>query len=444
MNAATLNPFEINAGTPALDLKLLSFVLALMSFGVVMVLSASIDLASHVYEDPWFFVKRHAVFLLLSLVGGALILGIPTQFWQRFGLLFLFIGVGLLAAVLIPGIGKMVNGSRRWLNVGPFTLQASEAAKFCFIVFFASFLARRSAERSIEMTKEWGGFFKLLFVLALFVALLLLEPDFGSSVVLCLTAGAMMFIAGVPLLRFLFLATLGVGGLVFMAMASPYRWQRLVTFLDPWADQFSSGYQLVQSLIAFGRGEWIGLGLGNSLQKLFFLPEAHTDFIFSIVAEEFGLLGALALLFCFVVVVWRLLIISAQAYKHENFFACYCATGIAMLFSAQAFINMGVASGFLPTKGLTLPFVSSGGSSLLASTALIALALRLDWEVRMGVKPYQVSARSKPVRKKRAPIKQTPNQSPNKVTARRQTKRISTKMVTAAYNPIQNFMQGGR
>lgn len=379
-----------------LDFHLLTLVFALMSFGIVMVLSASIDLAAHTYKDPWFFVKRHTVFLSLALFGGSLILSLPSVLWKRFGIVFLIVGIALLIAVLLPGIGKMVNGSRRWLAIGPFTIQASEAAKFCFIVFFASFLSRRT----IEFREGWSAFFKLLGILVTFVALLLLEPDFGSSVVLCLTAGAMMFIAGVPILRFLLLGIIGIAGLAAMAVASPYRWERLVTFLDPWADQFSSGYQLVQSLIAFGRGEWLGLGLGNSIQKLFFLPEAHTDFIFSIVAEEFGLLGALALLFCFVAVVWRVFVIATQAYRNANYFACYCATGVGTLFSTQAFINMGVASGFLPTKGLTLPFVSSGGSSLLVSTALIALVLRLDWENRNGFYEEPVQPKSKPNAKK--------------------------------------------
>ena len=360
-----------------LDLILLTTVLALMSFGLVMVLSASIDLAAHSYNDPWFFVKRHCVFLCLAVTSGVVIFSLPSEMWNRFGIVFLIIGIALLIAVLIPGVGKVVNGSRRWLGVGPFTIQASEAAKFCFIVFFASFLARRS----VEFREGWSAFFKLLAILGAFVVLLLLEPDFGSSVVLCITAGAMMFMAGVPILRFILLALVGIAGLAFMAVASPYRWQRLVTFLDPWADQFSSGYQLVQSLIAFGRGEWFGLGLGNSLQKLFFLPEAHTDFIFSIVAEEFGLVGALVLVLGFVIVVWRILLLASKAFKQERFFESYCAVGIGMLFSAQAFINMGVASGLLPTKGLTLPFVSSGGSSLLVCTGLIALVLRLGWEV---------------------------------------------------------------
>lgn len=368
---------ELVAKSSRLDLVLLTTVLALMSFGLVMVLSASIDLAAHSYNDPWFFVKRHCVFLCLAVTAGVVIFSLPSEMWNRFGIVFLIVGIALLIAVLIPGVGKVVNGSRRWLGVGPFTIQASEAAKFCFIVFFASFLARRS----VEFREGWSAFFKLLAILGAFVVLLLLEPDFGSSVVLCITAGAMMFMAGVPILRFILLALAGIAGLAFMAVASPYRWQRLVTFLDPWADQFSSGYQLVQSLIAFGRGEWFGLGLGNSLQKLFFLPEAHTDFIFSIVAEEFGLVGALVLVLGFVVVVWRILLLASKAFKQERFFASYCAVGIGMLFSAQAFINMGVASGLLPTKGLTLPFVSSGGSSLLVCTGLIALVLRLGWEV---------------------------------------------------------------
>ena len=381
MTTASLN-FEqsvsdLVAQSSRLDLVLLTTVLALMSFGLVMVLSASIDLAAHNYNDPWFFVKRHCVFLCLAIAAGVVIFSFPSEIWNRFGIVFLIVGIALLVAVLIPGVGKVVNGSRRWLGIGPFTIQASEAAKFCFIVFFASFLARRS----VEFREGWSAFFKLLAILGAFVALLLLEPDFGSSVVLCITAGAMMFMAGVPILRFILLALVGVAGLAFMAVASPYRWQRLVTFLDPWADQFSSGYQLVQSLIAFGRGEWMGLGLGNSLQKLFFLPEAHTDFIFSIVAEEFGLIGALVLVVGFVVVVWRILLLASKAFKQERFFASYCAVGIGMLFSAQAFINMGVASGLLPTKGLTLPFVSSGGSSLIVCTALIALVLRLGWEV---------------------------------------------------------------
>jgi cell division protein FtsW len=357
---------------------LLLVVLGLISFGVVMVASASMDFAARNYGDPWYFAKRHLIFLGIGLLSAAVIFSIPSDIWNRYSIVLLLVGLFLLVLVLIPGIGRSVNGARRWLGLGGFGIQASEVAKFCFIVFFASFLARRTE----EFQRSWSAFFKLIGILGAFVVLLLLEPDFGSSVVLSITAGAMMFVAGVPLIRFILLAASGVGGLALMAVASPYRWQRLVTFLDPWAEQFSSGYQLVQSLIAFGRGQGFGLGLGNSLQKLFFLPEAHTDFIFAIVAEEFGLLGALVLIGVFVVLIWRVLAISFRARERDKPFVCFASFGIGILLAAQAFINMGVASGLLPTKGLTLPFISSGGSSLIICCALMGLVLRMDAEMR--------------------------------------------------------------
>lgn len=363
---------------PELDWTLLLVALGLASFGVVMVASASIDFSAVIYKDPWYLVKRHLIFLSLGVVCGFLVYSLPVDLWNRWAILLLLGGVGLLVAVLIPGVGRSVNGAQRWIALGPITVQASEVAKFCFIIFFASFLARRIG----EFQTQWSAFFKLIGILGLFVLLLLLEPDFGSAVVLCITAGAMMFMAGVPIIRFILLALSGVVGLAMLAVLSPYRWQRLVTFLDPWADQFSSGYQLVQSLIAFGRGEWLGLGLGNSLQKLFFLPEAHTDFIFAIIAEEFGLFGAVSIVAAFCVLVWRIFLISRAGSENQRPFIAFSAVGIGVMLAAQAFINMGVASGLLPTKGLTLPFVSAGGSSLVISCCLIALLLRMQVECR--------------------------------------------------------------
>lgn len=360
------------------DWALLLLPLALISIGVVMVASASVDFAAQVYGDPWYFSKRHGIFLLLSLAAGVLVFALPVELWNRYAIVLLLGSAALLVAVLIPGVGKSVNGAQRWLSLGGFSIQASEVAKFSFIVFFASFLSRRTG----EFQNRWPAFFKLIGILAAFVLLLLLEPDFGSAVVMCITAGAMMFAAGVPIIRFALLALVGIVGLALLAVLSPYRWQRLVTFLDPWAEQFASGYQLVQSLIAFGRGEWLGLGLGNSLQKLFFLPEAHTDFIFAIVAEEFGLLGAALLIALFAALVARILVLAYRAKQAERYFIAYAAIGASMLFAAQAFINMGVASGLLPTKGLTLPFISAGGSSLIVSCALVALLARMDWELR--------------------------------------------------------------
>lgn len=372
-----MRTLTMDSSWPQFEWKLLMLAFGLVSFGVIMVASASIDFAAQTHGDPWYFVKRHLIFLLLAFMAGFFVYNIPVELWNRWSILLLLAGVGLLVAVLIPGVGKTVNGAQRWFAFGPVSVQASEVAKFCFIIFFASFLSRKTD----EFQTRWSAFFKLIAILGTFVLLLLLEPDFGSAVVLCITAGAMMFMAGVPLIRFILLSLSGVVGLALLAVLWPYRWQRLVTFLDPWADQFSSGYQLVQSLIAFGRGEWFGLGLGNSLQKLFFLPEAHTDFIFAIVAEEFGLLGAAAIVAAFSLLVYRILVIARTASERQKPFIAFSAVGVGMLIAAQAFINMGVASGLLPTKGLTLPFVSAGGSSLIVSCCFIALLLRMQTEI---------------------------------------------------------------
>jgi cell division protein FtsW len=256
-------------------------------------------------------------------------------------------------------------------------VQASEVAKVCAIIFFASFFARRYQ----ELHFGWQGFLKPMLIIGVFVFLLLLEPDFGSSVVLSATVITMMFIAGVRMFHFLLLIGIGVGGMAAVAILSPYRMRRLITFLDPWADQFNSGYQLTQSLIGFGRGEWVGLGLGNGLQKLFFLPEAHTDFIFAIVAEEFGLIGATVVFSIFVALIVRILMVAKNNLARGKMFAALATFGIGILFTFQVFINVGVSSGLLPTKGLTLPFISYGGSSLLVCCVLMAFVMRAQWEV---------------------------------------------------------------
>ena len=364
-------------GFRRLDFSLYATVAILISVGIVMVASSSLDFAAERYHDTWFFVRKQITFLAMGLVGGLVILAVPMSVWNKYSGLLLILAFFLLMAVLIPGIGKVVNGSRRWLSLGPFSMQASEIAKFCLIVYFASYLARRNE----ELRTQWSGFLKLTAVLLIIVLLLLLEPDFGSSVVISATLGCMMFVAGVPLARFLLLAVSGVAGLALMAVASPYRWERLVAFMDPWATQFDSGYQLVQSLIAFGRGGWFGVGLGNSLQKLFFLPEAHTDFIFAIFTEEFGFIGAIALIGVFGFFLYRLVILFRRASEQEQFFSSYVVFGIGVMLAMQAIINMGVASGFLPTKGLTLPFISYGGSSLLITCGLMALVFRVNLEL---------------------------------------------------------------
>ncbi|MBB3059407.1 cell division protein FtsW [Microbulbifer rhizosphaerae] len=351
-------------------------VLALASIGIVMVASASIAFAADIYQDPWFFLKRHLLFLGVGIAVALVVSQVPLSVWSRLSWPLLLFACLLLLAVLVPGIGREVNGSRRWLALGAITVQPAEVAKFCLLVFFASFLTRRN-----QQLRHWSSFMVPVVILGVVAVQLLLQPDFGSVVVISGTVLAMVFLAGARLPHTFLLVGLAACALALMALVSPYRLQRLTTFLDPWRDQFASGYQLTQSLIAFGRGEWFGVGLGNSVQKLFYLPEAHTDFIFAILSEEWGMAGGLVMIGLFVALTWSLLRLVRQALAQQKFFAALLAFGIAVLLAGQAFVNMGVASGLLPTKGLTLPFVSSGGSSLVVCCALFALALRVQWEL---------------------------------------------------------------
>lgn len=377
----TLKPYLTSTDwLDGVNWQLLTLIMALSSIGFVMVTSASMTFAEANHHNGWYFALRYAIYWALGMAVALLIAAVPVRFWEKYGSTFLIVALVLLTLVLIPGLGRKVNGSQRWLQLGPVGVQASEVVKFCVIVFYASFLSRRGQ----ETLSDWRGVFKPLLILGLMIFLLLLEPDFGASVVLSCTVMAMLFVAGVRLWQFVLLFALALAGLMSVAVLSPYRMQRLITFLDPWADQFNSGYQLTQSLIAFGRGQWTGLGLGNSVQKLFYLPEAHTDFIFAIIAEEFGLLGVMAVIGTFIWLVVCVLNVSQRAMAKGNIFASFATFGVAVMFAGQAFINVGVASGLLPTKGLTMPFISYGGSSLLASSALLALVMRIDWELRMA------------------------------------------------------------
>ncbi|MGD8175501.1 putative lipid II flippase FtsW [Marinimicrobium sp. ARAG 43.8] len=376
------------------DRTLIALWLALLSIGLVMITSASIAFASEQYGDPWFFAKRHGFYLVLGLLGALVVAAVPIKRWQQHAGWLMVATLVLMCVVLVPGIGREVNGARRWLNLGVISVQVSEVAKFAAVLFFASFFARRHQ----ELYTGWQGFVKPILVLALVCILLLLQPDFGSAVVLAGVALAMMFIAGVKLWHFGLLLIGALAALAALAIFEPYRMQRLVTFLDPWAAQFDSGYQLTQSLIAFGRGEWFGLGLGNSLQKLFYLPEAHTDFIAAIMAEELGLTGLVAILGVFAALIVRVFRIARASLSANRLFAAFAAYGIAILLTCQVFINVGVASGLLPTKGLTLPFISYGGSSLLVGCALVAFVIRVDWEQRQAVSVVRSSsARIRPV-----------------------------------------------
>ena len=316
--------------------------------------------------------------LLFAALGCALALvavNVPVAWWQRSGWLLLGIGLLVLVLVLTP-LGRTVNGSTRWIPFGLFNVQVSEVAKLCLIAYLAGYVVRRRE----ELLNTWPGFLKPLVVLGVASVLLVIQPDFGATVVLVTAAAGMIFLSGVRLSRFLpLIAVLVVLGVV-LVLTQPYRLKRVVSYLDPWKDQFDSGYQLTQSLIAFGRGEWAGVGLGNSIQKLFYLPEAHTDFIFAIIAEEFGLFGSLTVLALFAVLVVSGLVIARRAERAGMEFGACFAYGITLLIGLQAGINMAVSTGLLPTKGLTLPLVSYGGSSLMISCICIGVLARIELE----------------------------------------------------------------
>ncbi|MEY3017846.1 MAG: hypothetical protein RL336_981 [Pseudomonadota bacterium] len=353
---------------------------ALMCIGLVMMTSASMDIGAQKYNSPFFHFQRHSMYMVIAISIAWVVSRVPLQFWFKYGWAFLLLSMVLLSVVLIPGIGREVNGSQRWLVLGPFTLQASEVAKICVLFYMAGYLQRRQD----EVQQHWMGFLKPIIVLVVLIVMLLSEPDFGSVVVLMGCTMGLIFLAGVKVGQFASMILLSLGAVVAMAMSSEYRMRRLLAFQDPWADQFSSGYQLVQSLIAFGRGEWTGVGLGHSVQKLFYLPEAHTDFVFAILAEELGLVGVVATIMLFAILVAGLMRLSHRAMSANQPFMAYIAAGAGLIIAGQAFINIGVTSGLLPTKGLTLPFVSYGGSSLIACCCLIALAYRIQYELLNG------------------------------------------------------------
>ncbi|MFQ5609343.1 MAG: putative lipid II flippase FtsW, partial [Woeseiaceae bacterium] len=335
-------PFPARLKTPLqFDPVMIATALTLLLGGFVILASASISVSDNATGDPFFYVQRQLVAALIGAAGGFVCLLIPMQLWRTVGPLMLLAGLALLFVVLVPGIGYDVNGSRRWIRVGILNLQVSEPARLCFIIYLAGYLVRRNK----AVREGFTGFLRPMLLLSIACAALLAEPDFGAAVVLCATALTMMFVAGARIRDFLLFFSVGVIGLALLAVASPYRMERLTAFLDPWADPFNSGFQLTQSLIAIGRGEWTGVGLGNGVQKLFYLPEAHTDFVFAVFAEEFGLLGSLAIIGLFLLLLWRVLRLAVRAIDAERFFEANIAIGLGTWLGLQAFINIGVNMG---------------------------------------------------------------------------------------------------
>lgn len=366
--------------TRTLDGWLLFSSLSLLLLGWILVSSASVAVAEAWAGSAQYFAWRQSAFILLAVLAAWVVSRIPLSLSRFNGHWFLVLAFLLLVAVLL--IGREVNGSTRWISLGPFNLQASEIAKICLLVYLAGYLVRHL--QSVRET--FSGFFKPLILVVLYGGLLIAQPDYGALVVVMSAVMGMVFLAGVRLSHFIVVLVLAAAGLALIAVAEPYRMQRLISFTDPWARQFDSGYQLTQALIAFGRGQWTGLGLGNSVQKLFYLPEAHTDFIFSILAEELGLVGALATLSLYALMILRIFRVGRRSEQVKHFYAAYLCYGVGVVFAVQVLINLGVNTGLLPTKGLTLPLISYGGSSLLGSGIMLGLVFRADYESRKKVK----------------------------------------------------------
>lgn len=362
-----------------LDHNLLWAVVILASIGWLMVTSASMDWAQRQFDNNLYISIRHGIYLVLGALTAFVVTYVPLAWVRKMSGALILLSLVSLLLVLIPGIGKEVNGSMRWVSLGFMNVQPSEFAKLATVLYMASYLDRRR----IEVQSRWSGFMKPLFVLALLAVLLLLEPDFGAIVVLMLASLALLFLGGVKAGQFVLTAIVVLSASVLILLSQPYRLKRLTGYWEPWTQEnvYGSGYQLTQSLIAFGRGEFSGVGLGNSIQKLFYLPEAHTDFVFAIWSEETGLLGAGVIIGLFIYIFIKAMKLGRRAYEQQQFFAAFTAYGMGLLIGFQGFINLGVNMGLLPTKGLTLPFVSYGGSSLIACFIALGLLLRVHHEM---------------------------------------------------------------
>ena len=347
---------------------------ALACLGFLLVASSSIEVASDRFGQPLSFAVKHVVFLLIASIAGVVAYLIPTRWWYNYATYFLFASIVLLGIILIPGIGLTVKGATRWLSLGIFNLQPSEIAKFTMMLFLASYLVRRLE----EVRQKFSGFVKPMAVVGLIAVLLLMEPDYGTLLVLSCAVMGVLLLAGAPFTQYIVFGSALVSGLIVLAVIEPYRFERIETIFNPWADRYGAGYQITQALLAFGRGGLFGMGLGNSVQKLFYLPEAHTDFVFAILAEELGLIGALFTVSVMTYMVWRGLLIGRRAELGGRPFAAYLTYGLVLLIALQILINLAVNIGLAPTTGLTLPLLSYGGSSLVMTAVSLGVIARIS------------------------------------------------------------------
>lgn len=368
---------EFGLGKFYIDWWLLGPILTLLSIGLIMVGSASISIADREMQEPFYYLWRQGLYLLVGLFSASVVMRIRIYRWEQLGPALLTFGIFSLLSVLI--VGHEVNGSLRWISFGWIQIQPSEFMKLFVIIFLAGYFVKYAD----EVRTSLKGFLKPMILLSVIAILLLMEPDFGAAAVIAITALGMMFLGGVRLRQFAVLFVLMAIAFTVVAYSEPYRIERLSCFLNPWADPYDCGFQLTQSLIAFGRGDWVGVGLGSSIQKLFYLPEAHTDFLFAVLAEELGLIGGLLVIFLFALIVWRAFSIGRHAMLIDDRYHGFLAYGLGLHIGLQAYINIGVNMGVLPTKGLTLPLMSYGGSSMLATCVACAMLLRIANEHRV-------------------------------------------------------------
>jgi|TARA_B110000438_G_C15814894_1_gene651488 cell division protein FtsW len=388
MNLPKNNFFLIDLNK--IDLGFFCIFLTLSLFGLIILASASVELADSMNNRPLSLFLNQFVKFFIGILVLFSIFFIPLSFWERIDLWLLFFGIMLLLLVFIPGIGFEANGANRWIRIFGFSLQPSEIMKFISIIYIASYSVRRVK----DLQTHWFAFFKPAVLIVLILSLILLQPDLGTSVVIFLTLLGVLFVSGVQLKQFLIVIGTGVVGILSLIIFVPWRWERIISFTDPWNYANDSGYQLTQSLMAIGRGDWFGVGVGEGLMKMGYLPDAHTDFIFSVIVEELGILTGIIVIGLLFALTFRCFFIGREALKKNLLFGFFSAYGVAILIGTHTLINVGVASGLLPTKGLTLPFISYGGTNLIVMCAMIGLILKIDYETKMAMPVVNISRRA--------------------------------------------------
>ena len=359
-----------------LDFILVTLFLVLSFFGLLILSSASAHFSDSIYGNPSIIFNRQFFYFILGIIGLFACFLVPLNFWSSYDRLFITFGILLLFLVFIPGIGVEVNGANRWIRIAGFGLQPSEIMKFLSILYISCYSVRRIK----EIQTHWLGFFRPALIIVSIISIILIQPDLGSSAVIFISVLGVLFVAGVKIQQFLVVALLGVIAITMMIIFVPWRWERIISFIDPWSDPWGSGYQLTLSLMSIGRGDWFGVGLGQGLMKMGYLPDAHTDFIFSVIVEEMGILGGFAIISLLFGLSFRIFFIGRESLLRKNFFGFYFSFGVGLLLGLHTFINVGVSSGLLPTKGLTLPLISGGGTNLIIVCLMIGLILRIDYE----------------------------------------------------------------